>query len=162
MIKIRDESDFRNWFKKNYKKLGFSKILESSTLRCPDFIVLENGKKIRIELEIKTSNFMLHGHSKNDVDKVLCIIEDVPLDIPTIKVDTIRLMNFEEGESRYSTKFQIYRLFRKNKILTTSEVSSLLQISKGAAERNLLKLTVDGKIERIKKEGLNLWLSKEI
>lgn len=29
MIKIRNESDFRNWFKKNYGELGFSKIIKS-------------------------------------------------------------------------------------------------------------------------------------
>ena len=159
---IRDESDFRNWFKMNYKKIGFSKILKSSTKSCPDFVVLNDNKKVKVELEIKSSNFNLHKHSKKDVDKVICIIEDVKLDLPTIKVSGLRLSNFNEGESIYSTKKQIYNLFKKNKILTNSEVSSMLNISVGSAERNLLELTLDGKIERIKNEGINLWLSKYI
>jgi len=158
MIKIRNESDLRNWFKKNYKKLGFSKIVKSHTKKFPDFIMLENGKKVNIELETKSSNFILHKHPANKNTKVICIIKDVKLKVPVIIINKIRLMKFEEGDSSYSFKEQTYKLFRKNKILTTSEVASILKISWNAAERALMELAIDKKIEKIKKEGVNLWM----
>ncbi|HUS50534.1 MAG TPA: hypothetical protein VMZ91_10240 [Candidatus Paceibacterota bacterium] len=162
MIRIRNESDFRNWFKKNYGKLGFSKIVKSSTNGFPDFIMLKGNKKIRVELEIKSSNFKLHNHPIEGVDKVLCIIEDVKLKLPTIKVKGIRLIKWGEKESFYSIKKQVYNLFKKEgiKVLTTSEVASLINISWNTAEKSLLELVIDGKVERIKKEGVNLWLPK--
>lgn len=160
MIKIRNESDLRNWFKKNYKKLGFSKILKSNTKKFPDFIVLENRKKFYVELETKSSNFILHKHPNKKNVIVICIINDVKLKVPTIVIDKIRLMKFEEGDSFYSIKKQIYKLFKNNKILTTSEAASLLKISPGAAEIALLNLVIEAKIIRIKKEGVNLWMLK--
>jgi predicted HTH transcriptional regulator len=159
MIKIRNESDLRNWFKKNYKKLGFSKIVKSNTSGFPDFIMLKNGEEINIELETKSSNFILHKHPTHNVN-VLCILEDVKLEVPTIVMGNIRLMKFEEGDSRYSFKKQILKLFKKNKILTISETASLLKISYGAAEKALMELVIDKKVERIKKEGVTLWLPK--
>ncbi|MBU2104716.1 MAG: hypothetical protein KKF67_03000 [Nanoarchaeota archaeon] len=160
MIRIKNESDFKNWFKKNYKKIGFSKIIKSSTKSCPDFIMLEGNKEVKVELEIKTSNFLMHNHSSNNVDKVICVIEDIKLEIPTIKIDNIKLIKFREKDSFYSFKRQICKLVRKNKILTTSEVISSLKISRGAAEKALLELAIEGKIERIKKQGVNLWMLK--
>ncbi|MAH07014.1 hypothetical protein CMI38_02055 [Candidatus Pacearchaeota archaeon] len=157
MIGIRNESDFRNWFIENYKDLGFSKIVASSTLSFPDFVMIESEKESRVELETKSSNFILHKHPADGVDKVVCIVEDVELGVPTIIVEGLHLISFEE-ESTYSNLNRVYNLFKSNKILTTSEVASLLGISKGAAERNLMELTLDKKIERIKKEGINLWL----
>jgi len=159
MIKIRNETDLRNWFKKNYKKLGFSKIVKSNTNKFPDFVMLEKGKKVKVELETKSSNFILHKHPKKNI-KLICIIEDIKIDIPTIVIDKIRLMKFEEGESIYSFKKIVYKLFKKNKVLTTSEVASLIKISPITANTALLELALDGKIERIKKEGVTLWLLK--
>jgi hypothetical protein len=159
MIKIRNESDLRNWFKKNYKKLGFTNIVKSNTLKFPDFIMIENGKRVNVELETRSSNFILHKHPKKNI-KVICIIEDVKLNVPTIIIDKIRLMKFEEGESIYSYKKQAERLVKKSQILTTSEVASLLKISPITANTALLELALDGKIERIKKEGVTLWLPK--
>lgn len=161
MIRIKDESDFRNWFKKNYKKLGFSKIIKSNK-SFPDFIMLEGGKRVKVELEIKSSNFNLHNHPIKKVDKVVCIIEDVKLKIPTIKVDGIRLIEWGGKESFYSVKNQVYNLFKNKKIriLTTSEVASLFNISWNTAEKALLELALENKITRIKKEGANLWLPK--
>ncbi|MFH1802074.1 MAG: hypothetical protein ABH864_01325 [archaeon] len=49
MIKIRNESDFRNWFKKNCKKRGFDKILRHDIGRFPDFIMERKGKVERMK-----------------------------------------------------------------------------------------------------------------
>lgn len=46
-------------------------------------------------------------------------------------------------------------------ITTTSEIASELKISWNTAEKKLLELALDGKITRMKKPGLNLWVSKK-
>ncbi|MEK6844027.1 MAG: hypothetical protein AABX83_01225 [Nanoarchaeota archaeon] len=160
MIRIGNEGDFGNWFRKNYKKLGFSSIFKDNKDRFPDFTMLENNKKIRVELEIKSSNFLLHKHSINDVDKVICIEKDIELKVPIIVVDNIKLIKFD-SESPYSIKSQVNNLFKKNVIVTTSEVAKLLKISWNTAESYLKDLVIDNKLRRIKKEGVNIWLKKK-
>ena len=51
----------------------------------------------------------------------------------------------------------ILTLLGKEKIVTSSEVAEKLGVSWNTAEKALLELTIDGKIERIKKAGVNLW-----
>jgi len=160
MIKVRNESDLRNWFKKNYKKLGFSKIIKSNSLGFPDFIMLKEGKKIRVELELESSNFILHNHSPKKVDLIICAIEDIKLKIPTLKIKNIKLIKFNQ-KAPYSLQELIFPLFKNELVLTTSEISRKLGISKGAAEKALTELTIKNKIDRIKKEGITLWLPKE-
>lgn len=159
MIEVRNESDLRNWFKINYKKLGFEKIVKSNTKKCPDFIMLENGQKINVELELKSSNFLLHQHPYKEVDKVICAIEDIKLKIPTIKINNIKLIKFNQ-KAPYSLQELIFPLFKKEAILTTTDISKHLNVSKGASEKALMELVLDGKVERIKKLGVNLWVLK--
>ena len=158
MIKVKDESDFRNWFKENYKTLGFQKIIKSHTKKYPDFIMLRNNKEIKIELETKSSNFLKHHHSVGKVDEVVCIIKDIELNLPIIKISDLKLVEFKEKDSNYSFKNLIINLFRKEKILTTSEIKNLLNINWGTAEKALLELVIENKVVRIKKEGVNLWM----
>lgn len=160
MIRIKDELDFKNWFKKNYKKLGFSKIIKSDNMRFPDFVVSENGKRTRVELEIKSSHFNLHKHNPKKVDKVVCIINDEKLEVPIIEVKGIKIVKWNAKDSNYSTKEQIYNLFKKNKVVTSSDVAKFLGVSWNTAERYLMELLIENKVERIKKSGVNLWLAK--
>ncbi|MEK6875685.1 MAG: hypothetical protein AABX30_03300 [Nanoarchaeota archaeon] len=159
MIEIRDETDFNNWFKKNYKKIGFSKLIRYNPKGFPDFIMESKGKKIRIELEIKSSNFILHKHPVNKVDKVICIKKDVNLRVPIIELKKFKLVRFDKDVTN-SIKHQIYKLIKKKKIVTSSELAKFLKISWNTADKYLLELVVDGKIIRIKKEGVNLWMLK--
>ncbi|MBS3112583.1 hypothetical protein J4418_00665 [Candidatus Woesearchaeota archaeon] len=46
-------------------------------------------------------------------------------------------------------------------ITTTSEIASVLKISWNTAEKKLLELALDGKVTRMKKPGLNLWVLKK-
>ncbi len=55
---------------------------------------------------------------------------------------------------------KIIDLILKEKVVTTSEIAKNLGISWNTAEKNLLELIIEGKIIRIKKEGVNLWLRK--
>lgn len=159
MIKIRDESDLQNWFKKNYKKLGFTKILKYDSMDFPDFVMLENGKKVRIELEMKSSNFILHEHPISKVDKVICIEKDIDLEIPVIELTNFKRIKFNK-QTPYSIANQICQLFNKEIILTTIEASKKLKISWNTAEKAFLELALDGKVQRIKKAGVNLWVLK--
>jgi len=49
---------------------------------------------------------------------------------------------------------------RRERVLTTSEAAKLLRCSWNTAEKHLLELALEGKLIRLKKEGVNLWLGK--
>jgi Mn-dependent DtxR family transcriptional regulator len=53
---------------------------------------------------------------------------------------------------------KVLKLLEKQQVITTSEVASSLKVSWNTAEKALLELTIDGKIQRVKKAGVNLWL----
>ena len=55
---------------------------------------------------------------------------------------------------------KIIDLIKKEKIVTSSEIAKHLKISWNTAEKYLLELVIDGKIEKIKKLGVNLWILK--
>lgn len=64
--------------------------------------------------------------------------------------------------SNISMKFHILKGIKDvGGIATTSEIASSLKISWNTAEKKLLELTLDGKISRMKKVGVNLWVLKE-
>lgn len=86
---IKNEKQFADWFKKNYKKLGFSKMVRGDISRCPDFVMLRENKPINVELETIASNFLVHKHDFSKVDEIWCIIKDVNLDKPVRIADNI-------------------------------------------------------------------------
>ena len=55
---------------------------------------------------------------------------------------------------------EILELTRKSRVVTTSEIAGILKISWNTAEKYLLELTISGKVERMKKAGVNLWVIK--
>lgn len=57
-------------------------------------------------------------------------------------------------------KEQILRLIKQEKVITSSELAKYLKISWNTAEKYLLEMALEGKVELIKKEGVNLWLLK--
>lgn len=48
---------------------------------------------------------------------------------------------------------------KKNKVVTSSEVAKFLKISWNTADSWLKELLIEKKIDRIKKEGVTLWMS---
>src|SRR4030042_3820905 len=102
--KIKNELEFRRWFEKNYKKLGYSKIIRGDKGAFPDFIMLKGKKEIRVELENLSSNFILHNHNPKKVDEVVCIEEDLKLNVPTISVNELE---YEGGKVRVSATVDI-------------------------------------------------------
>ncbi len=55
---------------------------------------------------------------------------------------------------------KIMELMKKEKVVTSSEVAGALGVSWNTADKYLLELLVEGKVERIKKAGVNLWMLK--
>jgi Mn-dependent DtxR family transcriptional regulator len=55
---------------------------------------------------------------------------------------------------------EILGLVKKEKVVTSNEVAEKLEVSWNTAEKYLLELALDGKIDRIKKVGVNLWVLK--
>lgn len=49
---------------------------------------------------------------------------------------------------------------KKEKIITSSELAKFLNMSWNTADKYLLELALEKKVERIKKQGVNLWMSK--
>jgi DeoR/GlpR family transcriptional regulator of sugar metabolism len=49
---------------------------------------------------------------------------------------------------------------KSKKVVTTSEIAKLLNISWNTADSHLKEMLIEGKLTRIKKEGVNLWLEK--
>ncbi|MFC1685884.1 FaeA/PapI family transcriptional regulator [Nanoarchaeota archaeon] len=57
-------------------------------------------------------------------------------------------------------KKEIMKNILKTKVVTTSEIAGELGVSWNTAEKHLLELTIEGKINRMKKAGVNLWVIK--
>jgi len=53
---------------------------------------------------------------------------------------------------------KIIKLMKREKVVTSSEVAEMLGVSWNTAEKYLLELAVDGKVNKIKKLGVNLWM----
>jgi len=55
---------------------------------------------------------------------------------------------------------KILDFIRKNRIVTSFEVAKFLKVSWNSADKYLLELIIERKIERIKKKGTTLWMLK--
>jgi len=88
--RIRNEKEFKVWFERNYKKLGYQKIIKRDNGMLPDYIMLKNNKVIGVELETLSSHFLLHKHDIKKVDEIVCIKKDLSLGIPIIEVKELK------------------------------------------------------------------------
>ncbi|MEK6852600.1 MAG: FaeA/PapI family transcriptional regulator [Nanoarchaeota archaeon] len=57
-------------------------------------------------------------------------------------------------------KVAVLRLTEKSRVVTTAEIATSLKISWNTAEKYLLELALEGKVERIKKTGANIWIKR--
>ena len=55
---------------------------------------------------------------------------------------------------------EILKLLKIKRIVTSSETAEFLKVSWNTADKYLLELALDQKVERIKKRGVNLWILK--
>ena len=49
---------------------------------------------------------------------------------------------------------------KKERVITTSEIADKFNLSWNTAENYLLNLQIQGKVEKVKKKGVNIWLAK--
>lgn len=58
------------------------------------------------------------------------------------------------------TTKHILTLIDREGVVTTSEVAKEQKVSWNTAEKYLLELALEGKLRRVRKAGVNLWLRK--
>ena len=62
---------------------------------------------------------------------------------------------------RNNKNLKIINFIRKERVITSSELADYLNISWNTAEKYLVELIISGDVEKYKKKGVNIWLSKE-
>jgi len=62
--------------------------------------------------------------------------------------------------SKISNREMLRLIEKSGKVVTTTELAEKLKVSWNTAEKHLLELTLEGKIIRLKKAGVNLWVLK--
>jgi len=55
---------------------------------------------------------------------------------------------------------RMLKFLGEKKVITSSELARFLGVSWNTAEKYLLELVIEGKIVKIKKAGVNLWIRK--
>jgi Mn-dependent DtxR family transcriptional regulator len=69
--------------------------------------------------------------------------------------------NIHSKNDSVSKTNKILIFIKKRRIVTTSEISKEMGLSWNTAEKRLLEVALEGKIIKIKKEGVNLWILKK-
>jgi DeoR/GlpR family transcriptional regulator of sugar metabolism len=60
----------------------------------------------------------------------------------------------------HNIRQEILKFVKENRVVTTSELASHFKISWNTADKYMLELVIEGKVDRLKKAGVNLWLLK--
>ena len=102
--KFNNEHEFSEWFKLNYYLFGFDKLIKEQKNATPDFILSRNGKKVRVELETLSGNFIIHKHNPADVDLVICLINNKKLPVETLEISPFDRGYDLECQERYHQK----------------------------------------------------------
>lgn len=127
---IKKESELKKWFIDNYPKLGYSKIIRKDIGICPDFIMSKDGKEIRVELETVTSNFLLHKHSFDDVDEIICVKKDIELKKPIIEINELNFKGSTKRKVTLSMEDTVYDAYQKyckeNGLLLSRQVEMMM------------------------------------
>lgn len=68
------EKDIQNYFESHFKRYGFDRV--KKTVIDGNFIGWKKDKQYKIEIERKSSNFLLHGHDPDKINVILVLIND--------------------------------------------------------------------------------------
>ena len=135
--KISNEYEFEKWFEKNFRKLGYAKILKKNKDKFPDYIMIRDNEKVRVELELRSSNFILHKHDKKKVDEIVCITKDIDLGIPTKEIkklvyepQKVRISATIDDKTMNIVKILLKRGKYRNKSHVIEEAIKLLKSKK--------------------------------
>ena len=110
---IKNESELKEWFVHNYKKIGYTGIVRKDIGKCPDLIMLRDGKEVQVELETSASNFLTHKHPLDKVDEIVCVIKDLELDKPIIVIEELELAQKPNVKVTLSFDDKVYKQFQK-------------------------------------------------
>ena len=55
---------------------------------------------------------------------------------------------------------RVLKFLKDKRVVTTSEIAEKFKVSWNTAEKHLLELALEGKLLRLKKAGVNLWVKK--
>ncbi len=126
---VKNEKQFSEWFRKNYKKLGFSKIIRGDISRCPDFIMLREGREVRVELETLSSNFLVHKHPLTSVDEIICLVKDISLPKKTTIVKDLKFVgNIKATLSINNDVYEKFQRFcNKNAIMLSKKIELFMK-----------------------------------
>lgn len=92
------ETEVISWISEHHKELGYDAIIHENSRKGPDLVMLKNGKKVTVEVEIYASSFLKHNHNTDEVDEVLCVVNDVKLPLKTIKIKQLEVWHNLEGD----------------------------------------------------------------
>lgn len=134
-----NEYDLHEWFKHNFRLFGFDEVIKDSHSGYPDFIVKKGDKKIGIELEIYSSNFIRHKHDPKYVDLVICLLKDKELTVNTIELSLFEYVTIEKNiiaANVHSETMSLFKAYKKliprmngnnnGKVVTNEEVMKYL------------------------------------
>jgi|GEM_PF-71339 len=96
--RLEEREGIRTWFEDNFRTLGFKEMKKKG--ETPGEYVMETEEgEVRVKLETLSSNFFRHEHDTNEIDMVICLLENEKL-----PVDTVEILGLKTVESGHSPK----------------------------------------------------------
>jgi len=123
-IFFRTEKEFAKWFEKNLIAFGFKSIKKKNVKSFPDYILKDfKGKEVRVELEIKSSNFIHHKHNPKKVDVIISVytLKEKILGVPVFSLFYTFPKEHTTVMIRESERNWLERLKRKHHLNSLSE-----------------------------------------
>lgn len=102
--KFSNEDQFSRWFLENYNLIGFTQIYKQNRASFPDFVMIKDDKKVRVELETASSNFIKHGHDATEVDLIICLVKDIELPVEILEINMFEFKTPKKSSVQLSNK----------------------------------------------------------
>lgn len=162
IIKVKNEFEMKKWFEKNFKKLGYSQIINKDGGIFPDFVMLRDGKKVRVELETISSNFLLHNHNITKVDELVCIEKNIDFFIvieasrlpykEILEDDEVKptFLGNKENIKLNKNDIKIIKELARNARMPIIDISSKTKLSVETVRYSIKKLESSGIIQAYK------------
>lgn len=110
--KFDDELQFSKWIFDNYNLLGFDSVVAWNKHKFPDFIMIKDGKEVRVEVETLSSNFIIHRHNPKEVDLVLCLVKNKEIPVRTIEISPFELTQKTQSITVSVNTFELFKNFK--------------------------------------------------